>query len=172
MRFNIPYATRCGSDNNALDAILGESQSSSAPGFPQRSSSPVFNGLPEVKHQISEQDVPDLSSEDEIDGTCSYLPVAHVRFLSCVQGRLTKKSLKFVIPMRIPDSVPYVTAIVLEVLRWTAAVPNGIINTLSICVSTGLTDSYVCMLPHYINADDIYNGHLIPGGSIVIANLW
>jgi hypothetical protein len=36
--------------------------------------------------------------------------------------------------------------------------------------------SYMCSyypgLPHYINMDDIYNGYLIPGGSIVILNLW
>jgi hypothetical protein len=69
------------------------------------------------------------------------------------------------------DSLPYVTAIVLEVLRWTAAVAGGKNGFLD-WLSTGLTHSSFAGVPHYIDTDDIYNGYLIPGGSIVIANSW
>ena len=27
-------------------------------------------------------------------------------------------------------------------------------------------------VPHYIETDDIYNGYLIPAGSIVMPNIW
>jgi hypothetical protein len=68
-------------------------------------------------------------------------------------------------------SLPYVTAIALEVLRWSVAVPNGI-YPLSICVSEGLTRTYFAGVPHYVHTDDIYNGYLIPRQSMVIANSW
>ena len=66
------------------------------------------------------------------------------------------------------DSLPYVTAIALEVLRWTVAVPIGMIFSQQI----GLTCSYFAVPPHCNDADDIYNGYVIPKGSIIIMNLW
>lgn len=27
-------------------------------------------------------------------------------------------------------------------------------------------------IPHYLTEDDEYNGHLIPGGSVVLGNVW
>ena len=58
---------------------------------------------------------------------------------------------------RLPDfsdrpSLPYITAVVKELLRWHPAGPIG--------------------MPHTSSADDEYNGYLIPGGTAVIANLW
>ena len=50
------------------------------------------------------------------------------------------------------DSLPYLMAIVKEVLRWHEVVPLGI--------------------PHRLIADDHYNGYFLPAGSIVAANSW
>ncbi|KAI0741720.1 cytochrome P450 [Daedaleopsis nitida] len=50
------------------------------------------------------------------------------------------------------ESLPYVTALVKEVLRWHIVAPIGV--------------------PHRSLEDDVYNGLLIPGGSIVMVNQW
>jgi hypothetical protein len=68
------------------------------------------------------------------------------------------------------DSLPYVTAITLEILRWTAAGPIGTI--LVFYMLTGLSRSHFAGAPHYNDTDDIYNGYLIPKGSMIIMNLW
>ncbi|KAH7911674.1 cytochrome P450 [Hygrophoropsis aurantiaca] len=49
-------------------------------------------------------------------------------------------------------SLPYVEAILREILRWRPVVPLGI--------------------PHATSSDDVYNGYFIPKGSIVIINTW
>ncbi|OBZ67814.1 O-methylsterigmatocystin oxidoreductase [Grifola frondosa] len=60
-------------------------------------------------------------------------------------------------PDRLPDfgdrdSLPYVNAIALECFRWQPVAPLGI--------------------PHRSMADDVYNGYSIPGGSMIIPNIW
>ena len=60
-------------------------------------------------------------------------------------------------PNRLPDyadqnSLPYVSAVILECLRWRSVVPLSI--------------------PHKSTEDDEYRGYFIPKGSIVIANIW
>ncbi|KAJ4491549.1 cytochrome P450 [Lentinula edodes] len=50
------------------------------------------------------------------------------------------------------DSLPYIQAIVYEVMRWQPISPG--------------------ILPHFSSEDDVYNGYRIPNGSIVIANVW
>ncbi|KAH7890379.1 cytochrome P450 [Phlebopus sp. FC_14] len=60
-------------------------------------------------------------------------------------------------PGRLPDFndrplLPYVSAIVKEVLRWNPVAPLG--------------------LPHMVTKDDIYNGYFIPAGAIIIGNTW
>ena len=60
-------------------------------------------------------------------------------------------------PNRLPsfedrDSLPYITAVAKEALRWQSVVPLGV--------------------PHRSLADDEYKGYFIPAGSVVIANLW
>ena len=50
------------------------------------------------------------------------------------------------------DNLPYVDAIVKEVLRWHPVGPMG--------------------LPHSTTEDDTYEGYHIPKGSLVIANIW
>ncbi|KAJ6627486.1 cytochrome P450 [Mycena sp. CBHHK59/15] len=49
------------------------------------------------------------------------------------------------------DDLPYVDALVKEVLRWNAVVPTGV--------------------PHRATQDDVYAGHLIPRGALVLANI-
>nr|BED42963.1 cytochrome P450 monooxygenase [Trametes versicolor] len=58
---------------------------------------------------------------------------------------------------RLPDfsdegSLPYVSAIVKEVLRWRPVTPLAV--------------------PHRLTADDVYNGYHLPAGSIVVGNSW
>ena len=50
------------------------------------------------------------------------------------------------------DSLVYINAIVKESLRWHTVVPLGI--------------------PHRTTEDDFFCGYFVPGGSVVIANLW
>lgn len=49
-------------------------------------------------------------------------------------------------------SLPYVDALVKEVLRWHPVAPMG--------------------LPHVANADDVYEGMFIPKGAMLIPNIW
>jgi len=58
---------------------------------------------------------------------------------------------------RLPDiddreALPYISALVKEVLRWYPILPFG--------------------FPHRLLVDDVYNGMHIPGGSIVFPNAW
>ena len=60
-------------------------------------------------------------------------------------------------PTRLPefadeDSLPYICALIKELLRWRSVVPLGI--------------------PHRSVEEDQYRGYRIPKGSIVIANIW
>lgn len=49
-------------------------------------------------------------------------------------------------------SMPYVLALTKEILRWAPVAPLG--------------------LKHRVMVDDVYDGHFIPAGSVVIANIW
>ncbi|KAF7984180.1 hypothetical protein HWV62_16866 [Athelia sp. TMB] len=49
-------------------------------------------------------------------------------------------------------SLPYIECVMSECLRWTAPVPIG--------------------LPHQLTQDDVYNGMLIPKGTLIIGNIW
>ena len=60
-------------------------------------------------------------------------------------------------PSRLPDfsdrdSLPYVHALVKEVLRWHVGTPTS--------------------LPHASIQDDVYNGYFIPKGSQIVPNAW
>ncbi|KAJ7917029.1 cytochrome P450 [Mycena leptocephala] len=50
------------------------------------------------------------------------------------------------------ESLPYVSAVVKEVLRWRSVTPIGV--------------------PHFLSVEDEYRGYSLPAGSIVIANVW
>jgi hypothetical protein len=45
-------------------------------------------------------------------------------------------------------------------------------DTVVILISESLVHSYYVGVPHSIDTDDIYNGYLIPGESIIMANIW
>lgn len=49
-------------------------------------------------------------------------------------------------------SLPYIDAVVKEVLRWHPVAPMGI--------------------PHMSAGDDIYEGYFIPKGSLIMPNIW
>ena len=60
-------------------------------------------------------------------------------------------------PHRLPEfsdmkALPYVCALIKELLRWRVVVPLGV--------------------PHRALEDDEYRGYFIPKGSLVIANIW
>ena len=60
-------------------------------------------------------------------------------------------------PGRLPqmsdmDSLPYMKALVREIVRWHVVAPIGV--------------------PHRSEQDDEYNGYFLPGGSIVMVNQW
>ncbi|CAE6431728.1 unnamed protein product [Rhizoctonia solani] len=60
-------------------------------------------------------------------------------------------------PDRLPamsdqDSLPYVNAIIQEIIRWQPVTPLG--------------------MPHRTTQDDIYKGYLIPKGATVLGNVW
>ena len=69
-----------------------------------------------------------------------------------------------------PD-LPYVNAIISELLRWQPVTPLG---TLSPSVRfTEMTMYFLPTgLPHATTADDEYNGYFIPKNSIVMGNVW
>lgn len=50
------------------------------------------------------------------------------------------------------QSLPYLEAIYMEALRWGSPTPLGV--------------------PHSVVEDDIYNGYLIPAGTIILPNIW
>ncbi|KAJ7607917.1 cytochrome P450 [Roridomyces roridus] len=74
-----------------------------------------------------------------------------------VQRRAQAEIDEVVIPGNLPDFadeplMPYVSALVREVLRWQPVAPIGI--------------------PHYVGVEDEFRGYRIPAGSVVIANTW
>ena len=50
------------------------------------------------------------------------------------------------------DQLPYLTAMLKEVIRWGPTAPLGV--------------------PHCIERDDVHDGYFIPKGSIIMANIW
>ena len=69
------------------------------------------------------------------------------------------------------ERLPYINAIILEVLRYNTVTPLGehfLQETGIVLIGVAL----VTGLPHSVAKDDIYNGMLIPEGSMICANLW
>ena len=66
-------------------------------------------------------------------------------------------------------SLPYVSAIVLEVLRWNPAVPLGE----SLAYTRIYRDQNMNLgLAHKLTQDDIYEGYHLRKGTVVWANIW
>ncbi|KAF9045251.1 cytochrome P450 [Panaeolus papilionaceus] len=94
-------------------------------------------------------------------GADTSLAAIHTFFLAmlcypAVQAR-AQEELDRVLGGRLPEysdesDLPYISALVKEVLRWQPATPIGV--------------------PHMLTEDDVYKGHFIPKGSVVIGNAW
>lgn len=74
-----------------------------------------------------------------------------------VQRKAQEEIERVVGPNKLPtfadrERLPYINAIVKEVLRWHPVAPMGI--------------------PHTTTQDDVYEGYFIPKGSMVLANIW
>jgi hypothetical protein len=67
--------------------------------------------------------------------------------------------------------LPYVEALVKEIIRWAPAVPQGSHLFSSSTKDARLTLDY-SGLPHRLMQDDTYEGYFLPKDSIVIANIW
>lgn len=71
------------------------------------------------------------------------------------------------------ENLPYVEAVVNEVLRINPVAPLG--RTLNeLYVSSSSLAYTLCLsgVPHRAKQDDVYNGYFIPEGTVVIANIW
>lgn len=77
-------------------------------------------------------------------------------------------------PNRLPTladrgNLPYVNAVVKELLRWHNVAPLGERPSFTINHST---ESFFLGVPHAATEDGVINGYFIPKGSLVVANLW
>jgi Cytochrome P450 len=79
--------------------------------------------------------------------------------------------------LRLPEfsdeaDLPYVDAIVKEVLRWHPVGPLGTYLPYARRQLPELMLMYPAGIPHRVTQDDSYEGYFIPAGSIVIGNIW
>lgn len=77
-------------------------------------------------------------------------------------------------PGHLPDfedeeSLPFITAIVKETLRWRDVVPIG--GSVLTPIGKQLIMNYTA-IPRLLDYDDEYKGYRIPAGSIIIPNAW
>jgi cytochrome P450 len=69
------------------------------------------------------------------------------------------------------DALPYVKAVLHEVLRWNPPAPLGSIREIYHPVSI-YSRVLISGIPHRLTEDDVYNGYFIPAGSMVFYNTW
>lgn len=129
----------------------------------------------EALDDIYSSDTPDLRQEEFIKEVCATIfmgtigttsGVMHVFMLAMVHHLEAQKRAQAELDsvLRGPDGrlrlpthddepmLPYCTAIIKETLRWNPIAP--------ICI------------PHMLTEEDIYEGHQIPKGAVVIPNIW
>jgi hypothetical protein len=68
-------------------------------------------------------------------------------------------------------SLPYVSALVEEVMRWHPVAPVGAHYPAFFPIVKQLTFGPPAV-PHRLTVDDMYEGYFLPAGSIVIGNTW
>ncbi|KAG7094933.1 hypothetical protein E1B28_005736 [Marasmius oreades] len=120
----------------------------------------VLSNLLDCK-EFNEDDVRRTTAAMFANGSAATVTALSSFFLAMVlhphvQAR-AQKELDSLLQGRLPDfsddvSLPYITAIVKEVLRWNPAVPMA--------------------FPHKLTSDDSYNGYFLPGGSVIVPNSW
>jgi cytochrome P450 len=66
-------------------------------------------------------------------------------------------------------NLPYVNAIVLELLRWNPAVPLGKLHSLLPFFNPNIR---IIGLAHQLTQDDMYRGWHLKKGTVVWANIW
>lgn len=91
-----------------------------------------------------------------------------------VQKRAQEELDLVVGPDRLPSledrpNLPYVEAVVKEVLRWNPVGPLGQSSPLGQSQEANRMDAGV---PHRLIEDDVYEGYLIPKGTLIIPNMW
>lgn len=71
------------------------------------------------------------------------------------------------------ERLPYIEALVKEVLRWNPVTPLGMCLYFLFNVAN-MKPSMTAYLgaPHRLLEDDVHDGYFIPKGSSVIANIW
>ena len=67
--------------------------------------------------------------------------------------------------------LPYVVAIVKEVLRWRPVTPIGVCVAI-VMMNPNTTADDLPFRPHRTTEDDIYQSYFIPKGTLVIPNVW
>jgi cytochrome P450 len=70
------------------------------------------------------------------------------------------------------EQLPYLDALVKEVLRWNAVVPTGTRCSFLACRKYNQFTLQLPAVPHRAIQDDVHEGFLIPKGSLVIPNIW
>jgi hypothetical protein len=68
--------------------------------------------------------------------------------------------------------LPYVNALVKELLRWNSVTPLGASTFHISCRGRKTRVTYHAGGPHRSTADDVHEGYFIPCGSIIITNIW
>lgn len=71
------------------------------------------------------------------------------------------------------ESLPYIGALIKELLRWQPAVPVG--QSLVLCFLPMMTYTYNSLslgVPHFSMKDDEYNGYFFPKHTLIIGNAW
>ena len=80
-------------------------------------------------------------------------------------------------PDRLPtladrERLPYLNAVMLEVLRWIPVAPMGNASFSSAEAYPIVTSERAPGFPHQLIEDDVHAGYFIPKGTLVMVNIW
>ncbi|KAL0576856.1 hypothetical protein V5O48_005121 [Marasmius crinis-equi] len=124
--------------------------------------SAAMQKMPDVKDKQQEEVIRDAAGSMYLAGTdttASAVMTFIFAMMTAPEAQTkAQEELDRVVPHgRLPDfedqdSLPYVTALVKETLRWENVTPLAV--------------------PHYIEVEDEYNGYRIPANSVVMGNIW